>query len=161
MPPPFYNNEAEDLGKQRRGGGIEPPTWREHARSRGGNAVAKFKNRRIGCVGPLHALASWAGQRHIFCLSPDANGPGQTICVIGLHQPAGGASPIGRRIASAAVRSGPIGPRVTCALPSSESGPTRPARPILSPNLGRVCIGLDSARVLPHPPWALPPAAEN
>jgi hypothetical protein len=67
------------------------------------------------------------------------------------------------RIWSARVRSGPTGPPDYCGAPQrcdvSES--TRPARPILGPYLDQVCASPNSPHVLPWPPRALSPAAEN
>jgi hypothetical protein len=39
----------------------------------------------------LHAPARWGGPQPIFCLAPDANGPGQTVCVGAMRRPAGNA----------------------------------------------------------------------
>jgi hypothetical protein len=55
------------------------------------------------------------------------------------------ASPAGRRIASARIRTGLTGPACRQCPPQrcDATGPTRPARPIPVPNLGQVCVGPD------------------
>jgi hypothetical protein len=64
------------------------------------------------------------------------------------------ASPTGRCIASACVRSSPTGPtrRLRMLQRCDESEPTHPARCIVPPNLGHRCIGADRRADRPCPP---------